>query len=102
LIIAGPLIQVLLIALELYMYLVVISVILSWLVAFKVVNTSNRMVYMIGDFLYRITDPALRPIRRILPNLGGMDISPVVLILALYFAREVLGNILVSLASATY
>ena len=101
-IIAGPLIQVLLIALELYMYLVVISVILSWLVAFKVVNTSNRMVYMIGDFLYRITDPALRPIRRILPNLGGMDISPVVLILALYFAREVLGNILVSLASATY
>ncbi len=101
-IIAGPLIQVLLIALELYMYLVVISVILSWLVAYKVVNTSNRMVYMIGDFLYRITDPALRPIRRILPNLGGMDISPVVLILALYFAREVLGNILVSLASATY
>ncbi len=101
-IIAEPLIQVLLIALELYMYLVVISVILSWLVAFKVVNTSNRMVYMIGDFLYRITDPALRPIRRILPNLGGMDISPVVLILALYFAREVLGNILVSLASATY
>ncbi len=101
-IIAGPLIQVLLIALELYMYLVLISVILSWLVAFKVVNTSNRMVYMIGDFLYRITDPALRPIRRILPNLGGMDISPVVLILALYFAREVLGNILVSLASATY
>ncbi len=101
-IIAGPLIQVLLFALEFYWYLVIISVVLSWLVAYKVVNTSNRAVYMIGDFLYRITEPALRPIRRILPNLGGVDISPVVLILVIYFAREVLGNILVSLASATY
>ncbi len=101
-IIAEPLIQVILIALELYVYVVVISAILSWLVAFKVVNTSNRMVYMVGDFLYRITEPALRPIRRILPNLGGVDISPVLLILVIYFAREVLGNILVSLASATY
>jgi YggT family protein len=99
LIIAEPLIQVLLIALELYVYLVVISAILSWLVAFKVVNTSNRMVYMVGDFLYRITEPALRPIRRILPNLGGIDVSPLVLILVIIFAQKILGNILVSLAS---
>ena len=98
-IIAEPLIQVLLIALELYVYLVVISAILSWLVAFKVVNTSNRMVYMVGDFLYRITEPALRPIRRILPNLGGIDVSPLVLILVIIFAQKILGNILVSLAS---
>lgn len=97
-IIAEPLIQVLLIALELYVYLVVISAILSWLVAFKVVNTSNRMVYMVGDFLYRITEPALRPIRRILPNLGGIDVSPLVLILVIIFAQKILGNILVSLA----
>ncbi len=97
-IIAEPLIQVILIALELYVYLVVISAILSWLVAFKVVNTSNRMVYMVGDFLYRITEPALRPIRRILPNLGGIDVSPLVLILVIIFAQKILGNILVSLA----
>ncbi len=101
-IIAEPLIQVILIALELYVYLVVISAILSWLVAFKVVNTSNRMVYMVGDFLYRITEPALRPIRRILPNLGGIDVSPLVLILVIIFAQKILGNILVSLAGATY
>jgi YggT family protein len=99
LIIAEPLIQVILIALELYVYVVVISAILSWLVAFKVVNTSNRMVYMVGDFLYRITEPALRPIRRILPNLGGIDVSPLVLILVIIFAQKILGNILVSLAS---
>ncbi len=98
-IIAEPLIQVILIALELYVYVVVISAILSWLVAFKVVNTSNRMVYMVGDFLYRITEPALRPIRRILPNLGGIDVSPLVLILVIIFAQKILGNILVSLAS---
>ncbi len=97
-IIAEPLIQVILIALELYVYLVVISAILSWLVAFKVVNTSNRMVYMVGDFLYRITEPALRPIRRILPSLGGIDVSPLVLILVIIFAQKILGNILVSLA----
>jgi YggT family protein len=98
LIIAEPLIQVLLIALELYVYVVVVSAILSWLVSFKVVNTSNRMVYMVGDFLYRITEPALRPIRRILPNLGGIDVSPLVLILVIIFAQKILGNILVSLA----
>ena len=101
-IIAGPLIQVLLVAIDIYIWVVILAAILSWLVAFKVVNTSNRVVYMIGDFLYRITEPALGRIRRILPNLGGMDISPIVLILVLYFIQLVLGNILVSLASATY
>ena len=75
---------------------------MSWLVAFKVINTSNRAVYMIGDFLYRITEPALRPIRRVLPNLGGMDVSPIVLILGLFFLNRILGNILVSLANANY
>ena len=52
--------------------------IFSWLVAFNVVNTRNHVVAMIGDFLYRITEPALRPIRNVLPNLGGIDISPVI------------------------
>ena len=74
----------------LYIMVVVGQVILSWLVSFQVVNTSNRFVYMVGDFLYRATEPALKPIRRVMPNLGGLDISPVVLILALVFARQLL------------
>jgi YggT family protein len=76
--------------LELYMWIVIASVVLSWLVAFNVINTSNRFVYQIGDFLNRATEPALRPIRSILPNLGGIDISPVVLILLLVFVRRLL------------
>jgi YggT family protein len=68
---------------------VIASAILSWLVAFNVVNTNNRVVLMIADTLYRLTEPALRPIRNILPNLGGIDISPVILILLLLFIRDV-------------
>lgn len=70
-----------------YIFMLIASAILSWLVAFDVINSSNRFVYMIGDFLYRITEPALRPIRRIIPNLGGIDISPIILILILQFAN---------------
>ncbi len=90
------------IAIQLYVWLVIISAIMSWLVAFNVINTSNRAVYVIGDFLYRITEPALRPIRRVLPNLGGMDVSPIILILGLFFLKGILGNILVSLARSSY
>ena len=71
----------------LYITLVIIQVVLSWLVAFNVINTSNRFVYLVGEFLYRVTEPALRPIRRLLPAMGGIDLSPVVLILGLYFLR---------------
>ncbi len=74
----------------LYITLVIVQVVLSWLVAFNVVNTSNRFVYLVGDFLHRVTEPALRPIRRLLPSMGGMDLSPVVLILGLYFLRVLL------------
>ncbi len=74
----------------LYITLVIVQVVLSWLVAFNVVNTRNRFVYLVGDFLHRITEPALTPIRRLLPRMGGMDLSPVVLILGLYFARVLL------------
>lgn len=73
-----------------YITLVIVQVVLSWLVAFNVINTRNRFVYLVGNFLYRITEPALKPIRRVLPNLGGMDLSPVVLILGLYFLRVLL------------
>ena len=74
----------------LYITLVIVQVVLSWLVSFNVINTSNRFVYMVGDFLYRITEPALKPIRRWMPSMGGLDISPVVLILGLYFLRVLL------------
>ena len=69
-------------------WLLIAQVILSWLVAFNVVNTRNRAVWMIGDFLHRVTEPMLRPIRNVLPSMGGIDISPMVLILALYFIRD--------------
>lgn len=75
---------------QLYMWLIIIQVILSWLVAFNVVNTSNRFIYLVGDFLYRVTEPALGPIRRFLPNLGGIDLSPLVLILLLAFLQNLL------------
>lgn len=80
------------IAIDLYIWLVIIGAILSWLVAFNVINSSNQLVYLILDFLYRITEPALRRIKRFLPNLGGIDISPVILILGLIFIQMVLAN----------
>jgi YggT family protein len=85
---SNPFIWLVLTALDLYMWIVIIGVILSWLVAFNVVNTSNRFVYMIGDFTHRATEPALGRIRRYIPNLGGMDVSPVVLILLLIFVQR--------------
>ena len=97
-IILGPLINVISIALEFYMWLVIASALLSWLVAFNVVNTSNRFVHQMGSFLYRITEPALRPIRhRVIPSFGGIDISPVILILAIYFIQQVLFQVYASL-----
>lgn len=78
--------------LSLYVWLLIASAVLSWLVAFNVVNTRNRAVYAIGDFLYRVTEPALRPIRRVMPNLGGMDISPVILILLIFFIRNLMAE----------
>jgi len=81
-------------AITLYVWALILSAVLSWLVAFNVINTKNRFVYTVGDFLYRITEPALRPIRRIIPNLGGIDISPIILILALFFVRDLLHDVL--------
>jgi YggT family protein len=77
-------------ALELYVWIVIAMAIFSWLVAFNVVNTRNPVVAMVGDFLYRITEPVLRPIRNMLPNLGGIDISPVILFLIIVFLRYVI------------
>jgi YggT family protein len=99
-IILGPLIQILIIALNIYVWMVIASAILSWLVHFGVINTRNQFVSMIGEFLWRVTEPALRPIRRFMPNLGGIDISPIILILVIYFVQMVLQNILISLYSS--
>jgi len=77
-------------ALELYIYLLIAAAVFSWLIAFNVVNTRNQFVGMVADFLYRITEPALRPIRRRMPNLGGIDISPVVLVFIIIFIRYVI------------
>ena len=74
--------------LKYYSYIVIANVILSWLVAFNILNTGNRFVYSVLDFSYRLTAPALNYIRRFLPNIGSIDISPVILILALIFLRN--------------
>jgi YggT family protein len=82
----------------LYIYVLVASAIYSWLVAFNVINSRNSVVGMIGDFLYKVTEPVLAPIRRRMPDLGGIDLSPVVLIIGLIFLRmlvfEVFGALL--------
>jgi YggT family protein len=75
--------------LTLYVYILIASAVLSWLVAFNVVNPRNQFVMTIGEFLYRITEPLLRPIRNMLPSLGGIDISPVILILIIFFIQSV-------------
>lgn len=89
-IILGPLITVLIIALDLFKWAVILSVILSWLVAFNVINTHNQFVSMVGEFLWRLTEPVLRPIRNIIPSIGGMDLSPIVLILAIFLIQDIL------------
>jgi YggT family protein len=76
--------------LQLYVWILIIAAIFSWLVAFNVVNTRNQIVGMVGEFLYRITEPALRPIRNIMPQLGGIDISPVILILIIFLIERII------------
>lgn len=78
--------------LGIFVWLLIAQAVLSWLIAFNVINTNNRAVYVIGDFLYRITEPLLRPIRGILPNFGGIDLSPMVLILLVFFVRNLLAE----------
>ena len=89
-VIAGPVLRIMITVIDLYMWIVIIGIILSWLIHFSVINTSNRFVYLVIDFFYRITEPVLGRIRRFLPNLGGIDIAPLVLILALIFLRDFL------------
>ncbi len=71
--------------LKLYSYVVIANVIVSWLIAFNILNTQNRLVYSILELSYRLTDPILNKIRRFLPNLGTLDISPIILLLLIWF-----------------
>ena len=81
-------------AVSLYIWVLIINAIISWLVAFNILNTSNRFVYSILDVSYKLTAPPLNYIRRYLPNLGSIDISPVVLILVLLFFRNLVFEML--------
>ena len=80
---------------NIYIWLIIINVILSWLVAFNVLNTQNRFVFAVLNATHQLTDPVLNKIRRFIPNLGSMDISPVVLILLLIFIRNLFFELLV-------
>jgi YggT family protein len=80
--------------LNLYIFVLFAAAILSWLIVFNVVNTRNPAVAMIGEFLYRVTEPVLRPIRDRLPNFGGIDVSFIVVILIIYFIQRVVLPIL--------
>ncbi len=82
--------EVILIALDFYVWIIIASAIFSWLFAFNVINAGNQFVGMIGNFLYHMTEPALRPIRRFLPNMGGIDLSPIVLIFAIFLLQRII------------
>lgn len=84
------LLDVLLLLLHLYTYVIIIVAILSWLIAFNVINIYNDLVRSIWNALNAITEPVLRPIRQVLPNLGGIDISPVVLILLIFLIEDII------------
>jgi YggT family protein len=83
-----PLLEIIMILLNAYWWIVIIAVVLSWLIAFNVVNTRNQIVGMIADFVFRLTEPVFRPIRALMPNLGGIDFSPFIVLLLIYFIER--------------
>ena len=99
-IILDPLLIIVLWLLRAYIWVIIIGVILSWLIHFQVINSYNRFVFLVQDLTNRLTEPALGPIRRFLPNLGGIDISPIILILGLWFLEMVILNLRISMLSA--
>ena len=84
------LLDVLLLALDIYTWIIIASAIFSWLYAFNVVNPRNQFVGTIGRMLYQLTEPALRPIRRFVPNMGGLDLSPIVLLLIIFLIQRII------------
>lgn len=90
------LIQTLLYALDIYWWIVVLAVVFSWLFAFNVINGRNQFVGMIRNGLYQLTEPVFRPIRRLLPDLGGVDISPIIVLLVIFFLQRFLATTVLS------
>jgi YggT family protein len=88
-----PIIEVVIMLLNLYWWVIIIAAVASWLIAFGVINTYNRTVARILDMLYRLTEPALRPIRQLLPNFGGVDVSPIILLLVIWLVQRELGQL---------
>jgi YggT family protein len=84
------LLDVVLLVLELYWWVIIAAAIFSWLYAFRVVNPNNQVVGTIGRTLYQLTEPALRPIRRFVPPFGGLDITPIILLLIIFLIRRVI------------
>lgn len=96
-VILGPIFGLIDIILSLYVWVLFFSIIMSWLIMFNVVNSSNKFVYVVADFLYKVTEPVLRPIRRFMPSIGGLDLSPIVLLLGIWFIRAVLGRLAIQI-----
>jgi YggT family protein len=93
-----PFLHVVIYILGIYWWIVIAAAVMSWLISMRVINTYSRPVSIIGDFLYRATEPLLRPIRRILPNLGGLDLSPVVLLIVIWLIQMELQQVEFQLA----
>lgn len=85
-----PILNTLMFALNIYIWILIANAIFSWLYAFNVINTRNQFVNMIGRALYQMTEPVLRPIRRFMPDLGGVDISPIILVLIIYLLQQII------------
>ena len=88
------LLKVLIVALDFFQFIVIANVVFSWLVAFNVINTSNQFVHMIMDFTYRMTEPLYSRIRGVLPNLGNIDLSPIIVLLGIFFVQGILRDVL--------
>ncbi len=84
--------DIIMIVLNLYWWIIIASAVYSWLYAFNVVNMNNQFVAAIGNFLHQMTEPLLRPIRRVMPNLGTIDLSPIVLLLGIIFIQSVIAR----------
>ena len=86
----GPIIHILILVIDLYMWVIIVNVILSWLAMFGVINTSNRFVYSVMEAMHRICEPSLNLVRKYIPNFGTVDISPIVVYLGLWFIKSLL------------
>lgn len=92
-----PILQVLDVVLSLYMWVLIVMVILSWLVAFNIINTHSQFVRTVGNVLHQLTEPLLRRIRRVVPSAGGLDLAPLVLMLAIMLVRLIIGRLIMQI-----